>query len=90
MIESLSNREIIRLAEEANQGGEYEAARNLLNREMIRRGIAIQALHTVDMPVVDANEETLGERVERWVDNPPTSRAWTDLDDGELIVRGDN
>lgn len=57
MIESLSNNEIIRLAEQANQGGEYESARTLLHREMIRRGIAIQAMHTIDMPVYTGEED---------------------------------
>ena len=53
MIKSLPNHEIIKLAEQANQGGEYEAARHLLDREMIRRGLTIQALHSIDMPVAD-------------------------------------
>lgn len=53
MIESLSNREIIRLAEEANRGGDYEAARHLLDREMLRRGLSILALHTIDTPAAD-------------------------------------
>jgi len=57
MIESLSNQEIIKLAEQANQGGEYESARGLLNREMQRRGMAILAMHTVDMPVADIEGE---------------------------------
>jgi len=57
MIESLSNQEVIRLAEQANEGGEYESARALLNREMQRRGIAILAMHTVDMPVAEIEGE---------------------------------
>lgn len=56
MIESLSNSEIIKLAGEAQAGGEYESARALLNREMQRRGLAIMAIHTIDMPVADPDE----------------------------------
>lgn len=49
-IESLSNVELNKLREQAATGGEYEAARGLLEREYQRRAIAVQALHTVDMP----------------------------------------
>ena len=40
MIESLSNFEIIKLAQEA-RGGEYEAARQLLDKEMARRCLSL-------------------------------------------------
>lgn len=56
MIESLSNFELNKLAEEAAHGGEYEASRALINRELARRAALIEALHTVDMPVADPSD----------------------------------
>jgi hypothetical protein len=52
-IESVPTQELNRLAEQAASGGEYEAARALINRELARRAALIEALHTVDMPVAD-------------------------------------
>jgi len=43
LIHSLSNHEIITMAEQAQSGGEYEAARHLLANEMARRGINLVA-----------------------------------------------
>ena len=40
--------DLIRLAEQSNQGGEYEAARGLIQRELARRAKIIEAMHTVD------------------------------------------
>ena len=54
MIKSLSNFEILKLANEASIGGEYEEARQLLDREMARR-----CLNLCDNPTgfVDALDE---------------------------------
>ncbi len=48
MIESLTNFELNKLAQEAAAGGEYEAARGLIQRELARRAAIIEAMHTVD------------------------------------------
>ena len=47
-IESLTDKELNSLREQALQGGDYEAARGLLEREYRRRTLAIQALHSID------------------------------------------
>lgn len=52
-IESVPTPELHRLAEQAATGGEYEAARGLLQRELARRAALVEAMHTVDMPVAD-------------------------------------
>jgi hypothetical protein len=49
-VETLSTFELNQLREQAAQGGDYEAARGLLEREYHRRTLAIQAIGTVDMP----------------------------------------
>ena len=54
MIESLSNHDILRIAKETSVGGEYEEARQLLDKEMARR-----CLNLCDDPTgfVDALDE---------------------------------
>lgn len=52
--QKLSNKEFLHLYTE---GGDYEASRTLMQAELVRRGLAVQAMHTVDMPVQDAFEE---------------------------------
>lgn len=81
-IESLSNVELNRLREQAATGGEYEAARGLLEREYQRRALAVQALHTVDMPVADP-EDYLESPVHNH--GPAEGRG---LDCGEALVDG--
>jgi hypothetical protein len=76
VIESLSNNEIIRLAEDANRGGEYEAARHLLANEMARRGLNLVADPT---GFVDALED--------W--QPPELRAWTDIEADNIVLGED-
>ena len=48
-MEEIPHTDLIRLAEQANQGGEYEAARGLIQRELARRARIIEAMHVVDM-----------------------------------------
>ena len=48
-MEEIPHTDLIRLAEQANQGGEYEAARGLIQRELARRARIIEAMHAVDM-----------------------------------------
>lgn len=48
-IESVPTPELNRLAEQAATGGEYEAARALIQRELARRARIIEAMHAVDM-----------------------------------------
>ena len=55
-IQSLPDFELNRLQQQAREGGDYEFARNIIEREKIRRGLAAQALHTIDMPVADPVE----------------------------------
>jgi len=49
-MEEIPHTDLIRLAEQANQGGEYEAARGLIQRELARRAGVIESMHVVDMP----------------------------------------
>ena len=60
MIESLSGQELNRLAEQAAQGGEYEAARGLIEREMERRTrvmLARQAVQDAYLVPVDPMDD---------------------------------
>jgi hypothetical protein len=60
MIESLSNQELNRIAEQAAQGGQYEAARGLVEREMQRRTrimLATQAVHDAYVVPVDPMDD---------------------------------
>jgi hypothetical protein len=60
MIESLSGQELNRLAEQAAQGGEYEASRGLINREMERRTrimLAQQAVQDAYLVPVDPMDD---------------------------------
>ena len=52
-VRDLSDIELIALASDARDGGVYESARGLLEREYTRRGLAILALGSVDMPVAE-------------------------------------
>lgn len=47
-IESIPTRELNKIAEQAASGGEYEAARGLVQRELARRAAIVEALHSVD------------------------------------------
>lgn len=79
----LSQTELIRLQEQTREGGEYEAARGLINRELARRAAIIEALHTVDMPVADPGE---------YLEKPPVHNhgpaEGRGLDCGERVVEG--
>lgn len=79
----LTNTELIRLQEQTRDGGEYEAARGLINRELARRAALIEALHTVDMPVADPAEYLDAEPVHNH--GPAEGRG---LDCGERTVDG--
>lgn len=57
MMENLSQTELIRLEERTAGGGNYEAARRLINLELEQRALAILALGSVDMPVWEEDEE---------------------------------
>lgn len=80
-LRDLSDSELITLTNDARDGGSYEAARGLLEREYAKRGLAIQAIGVVDMPVADFQEE-----------KPPVHNHNPDqgqgLDCGERVVEG--
>jgi len=82
-MEEIPQTELIRLAEQAEHGGEYEIARGLIRRELARRAAIIEALHTVDMPVADP---------EQYLDKPPVHNhgpaEGRGLDCGERVVEG--
>jgi len=80
-VRDLSDQELITLALDARDGGSYEAARGLLEREYARRGLAIQAIGSVDMPVADfeAPKPSVHNH------NPDQGRG---LDCGERVVEG--
>lgn len=62
------------VVEDTNEGGDYLEARILALTELQRRAVgAATVLHTVDMPVVDALEDTEGminpqHQDSRWLD----------------------
>lgn len=79
--QNLSNKNFLHLY----TGGDYEASRTLMHDELVRRGLAIQALGTVDMPVAEFEDYQIpnpSEATSRWLHAPD--------DDGETIVRGEN
>jgi len=57
-LENMSSRELINLQTEANNGGDYELARQVIDRELLRRSLAIQALSVVNTPAWDMLEGT--------------------------------
>lgn len=55
-MEEIPDKDLTKYALQAEQGGEYYA-RDLIRREQERRaGLAILAIHSVDMPVADPAE----------------------------------
>ena len=81
-LRDLSDSELIALTGDARDGGSYEAARGLLEREYARRGLAIQAMGVVDMPVADIEVE---EKPLVHNHSPSEGRG---LDCGERVVEG--
>lgn len=81
-IGDLSDSELIALTSDARDGGSYEAARGLLEREYAKRGLAVQAMGVVDMPVAEFEVE---EKPPVHNHNPDQGRG---LDCGERVVEG--
>jgi len=81
-LRDLSDSELIALIGDARDGGSYEAARGLLERELTKRGMAVLAIHTVDMPVADFEVE---EKPPVHNHGPAEGRG---LDCGERVVEG--